>query len=186
MSRPSDFVRILWLVSLYALIVLILPAGLFAYQLAGETPGQAPVPAAAPAVVRPVDPGPPSAWPSHRYVATVAPEQVHDGDTFTCLIHTDFGPLEGRIRIAGFDAYEVTGPTRALGEQARAALVQFLAGRGQPVYLEVLTTRTGSPMRSFERIVAWVWVERDGKLVDVAVLMVAAGHGVPLPPTGKP
>jgi endonuclease YncB( thermonuclease family) len=116
-------------------------------------------------------------WSPHRYVATIDPEDVHDGDTVTATIATDFGvSVMGRIRIAGLDAPELHGATRAAGEAARDHLAGLLDGR--PVFLEVLTTRTGRPVRSFERVVARVWIERDGRLVDVAGLMIADGFGV--------
>lgn len=111
-------------------------------------------------------------WPRYQYRATLV--RIIDGDT--AVLDVDLGlevHARPRVRLAGYNAPEVTGPSKAAGQAARAALEGLLAGRQ-------LLVRTLKDARSYERWLAEVYIDagRDAP-IDVAAAMKAAGHDVP-------
>jgi len=108
-------------------------------------------------------------WPRYHYAGDVT--RCIDGDTVR--VRLSLGLSVGvtvDLRLAGIDAPEVVGATRAAGLAARAHLESLVGGRR--VYV-----RTYRDRRSFTRYVADLFVVGpDGTLTDVADEMVAAGH----------
>lgn len=118
----------------------------------------------------------------YRYRAVVVPwveggaTGWHDGDTFAADI--DLGARVhwfGRVRCAGYDAPEVTGPTKVAGLVAKA-YASTLAPVGAVVYLNSLAFHGSAGLDSFGRILAHVTLP-DGR--DLAAAMIEAGQGVP-------
>ena len=104
-----------------------------------------------------------------------------DAATVVVLADTGFGGRhEVRVRLQGIDAPESgTGA----GKVATAWLDRYLNSVFQPKRweLRVETTQRETVVaetRSFERYVGRVWVavDADGPLVDLASLLVGAGH----------
>lgn len=120
-------------------------------------------------------------WQSglYRYRGTVT--RVVDGDTIT--VRRDCGmdiTHEVALRIAGVNAPESVGPTRAEGLVSKAWMERTLLG--QRVYV-----RTYKDHRSFTRYVADVLFEPDqhGELRNLADDMIAAGVAVRTDQHGK-
>jgi endonuclease YncB( thermonuclease family) len=117
----------------------------------------------------------PADFDAHLYHYAATCLRVVDGDTFVALVDCGFGVRrEIHVRITGYDAPELHGPTAEAGLAARTEL-NLHFGFGAPLRLQ---TRKDSA--SFERYLARVYVQRHGELVDVADLMIASGHGVPM------
>lgn len=113
--------------------------------------------------------------PAYRYAATAV--SVHDGDTFTARIDLGFRVvIELELRIADVNAPELR---QAGGPEARDFLRDSLAGRG--LIVTTRKTRTGRDDVSFARYVADVLIiEAAGHEIDVADLLVTAGHALPV------
>jgi endonuclease YncB( thermonuclease family) len=102
--------------------------------------------------------------------------QAIDGDTFAALADLGFGVRKLiRVRALGYDAPELHGPTAEAGQEAQNYLVS-LTGFDAP--LRLVTARDSM---SFERYLARVYIggARGDPLVDLAAIMIAAGHGRP-------
>lgn len=114
------------------------------------------------------------AWPLYRYRATVL--RVIDGDTVRVRLSMGLDLYKDEtIRLAGINAPELIGGDRAAALAAAEALESLVMG--QTVY-----ARTHKDGRSFARYVGDLFVAgADGELVDVAALLVAAGHAERVP-----
>jgi micrococcal nuclease len=110
-------------------------------------------------------------WPLWRYRGDVL--KAIDGDTLRVRLDLGlFVRLDVDLRIAGVNAPEVVGSTRAAGEAARDWLQALVGGRR--IYLQTHRDR-----RSFTRFVADCYaVGEGGELVSLADALVAAGHAV--------
>jgi endonuclease YncB( thermonuclease family) len=105
----------------------------------------------------------------------------HDGDTITALVDLGFACYQIQdLRIAGINTPEVVGTSGAELERALNAKVRTSALTvGQPLLITTHRTRTGAPVRSFERYVATVGAVTvpDGQttVTDVGSTLVYEG-----------
>lgn len=116
-----------------------------------------------------------SAADLYRYQATII--RWVDGDTakvdvdLGCRVH-----WQGSLRCAGYNAPEITGPSKKAGQQAtRYVEVQCIPG--STVYLNSVAF-VPDETDDFGRMLAFVTLP-DGR--DLATLMIQSGHAVPDP-----
>lgn len=122
----------------------------------------------------------------YRYVARVKEpfdRHVHDGDTFEVVL--DLGlktVIDGFVvRPYGYDSPELDTPE---GVAARDFLIgQFVSQRMRTgaamLAVETLVDRNGEERMTFSRYLCHVALVRpEGRLVDLASLMIESGHGV--------
>jgi len=114
-----------------------------------------------------------SDWPLYRYRGHV--ERIVDGDTLSVLL--DLGDRtyrKRRIRLLGYNAPELfSGEDREEGAAARDALAALIPV-GSTVYIETKLDR-----ESFDRLLGHCFIaQENGRLADIAELMIAAGHGL--------
>ncbi len=114
-------------------------------------------------------------FPTFHYRATLV--RVVDGDTI--VVNADLGLSTYRrisLRIAGINTPEINKGSASeieAGIDARDALLDIVPV-GTPLWIKTYKDR-----RSFDRYVADVFVSiTGGELVDVAQMMVDAGHAV--------
>jgi endonuclease YncB( thermonuclease family) len=116
----------------------------------------------------------PADFDAHLYHYAATCLRVVDGDTFVALVDCGFGVRRQlTVRITGYDAPELHGATAAAGQEARTALLGLIS-------TAPLRLRTRKDSLSFERYLARVYIQQGAVLEDVADLMIAAGHGVPM------
>jgi endonuclease YncB( thermonuclease family) len=102
----------------------------------------------------------------------------HDGDTFAALIDKGMRGYDlFHVRAAGYDAPEVTGPTKPAGDAA-TAYARSLAETGEIVYLDSLAFAASAEEDNFGRMLAFVTLPNG---TDLAALMINSGHAVPDP-----
>ncbi|RMH81569.1 MAG: nuclease [Actinomyces sp.] len=111
-----------------------------------------------------------------RYRAQV--RRVVDGDTLDLDVDLGFH-LRAliRVRLQGVDTWEVRGPERPAGLEAKAFVERWLEVDQDHVIVE--TTKTGK----FGRWLARITRPSDG--ADLGVDLLAAGHGVAVDDHGR-
>ncbi|RMG67827.1 MAG: nuclease [Calditrichaeota bacterium] len=111
----------------------------------------------------------------YHYRAVVT--RVYDGDTIWVQIDLGFYVeiKREKIRLARIDAPEIRGPERSAGLAARDFLRDLILN--QPVLLQTLKDRKGK----YGRYLGEVWLEQDGRYINVNDLMVAKGYATPWP-----
>ena len=108
---------------------------------------------------------------------------IHDGDTATGDVLFPFGValIDEQVRFDGYDAWEVargrggvvvTDEELAKGQEARASLASLLKS-ADSVFV---VPGQGKGERSFGRLIARVYVAKDGKVIDVAEWMTERKH----------
>ena len=131
-----------------------------------------------------------------RYWYRAQVVSVYDADTF--YLHIDQGlglwnrGVDGRglaIRLYGIDAWELRGPEREKGLLARDFLVSLLTDdtgslptdKGRIIVggTEVIVNTIADDDGKYGRLLAKVYIEREGVWLDVAQELVAAGHAEP-------
>jgi endonuclease YncB( thermonuclease family) len=102
-------------------------------------------------------------------------DHIVDGDTFRIFVVLTSGErVSAPVRIRGFDAPELHGACDGEIRRAREAsraLVELLRSGA------VVMDQIGSD--KYERVLARVFVRRNGTLLNVAEVMVGEGHGRP-------
>lgn len=99
----------------------------------------------------------------------------HDGDTFNALVDLGLHGLSlTHVRCAGYNAPELSSPTRQAGAHARD-YASNLVDTGSIVYLDSLDFEATWEEDSFGRMLAAVTLD-DGR--DLAALMIEAGQAV--------
>lgn len=99
--------------------------------------------------------------PVRRGVPAVV-TRVNDGDS----IEVDLAAGPGRVRFAAIDTPEYDQP---YGSQSSAALKALLPV-GSKIELDIIT------QDAFRRMVAMVWLEKDGERINVNETMLRQGH----------
>ena len=103
--------------------------------------------------------------------------KVIDGDTIDVQLDIGFASyLRKRLRFLGVDTYEVRGDEREKGLLAKARLIEML-GAADQIYVQTVMDSKGK----YGRVLAWVWVENNGKLTLVNTQLIEEGHGVAYP-----
>ena len=103
--------------------------------------------------------------------------KVIDGDTIDVQLDIGFASyLRKRLRFLGVDTYEVRGDEKEKGLLAKARLIEVLDAADQ-IYVQTVMDSQGK----YGRLLAWVWVENDGKLTLVNTQLIEEGHGVAYP-----
>jgi micrococcal nuclease len=102
-------------------------------------------------------------------------DHIVDGDTFRIFVVLASGErISAPVRIRGFDAPELhgacDGEIRAAREASRALVGLLRSGA-------VVMDQIGSD--KYERVLARVYVRRNGALLNVAEVMVSEGYGRP-------
>ena len=113
---------------------------------------------------------PPPAVKLYHYQAKVI--SVHDGDT--CTVDIDLGLTTWKhgevVRLARVNAPELTGKSARTGARSRDHLRSLIEGR------KILLATIRDRREKYGRYLGEVWVDVDGKLVNVNDAMVTAGH----------
>ena len=114
----------------------------------------------------PPQPAPPIGWVAR---ATVAPEDVYDGDTFTATVQ-----VRVRVRLLDCWAPEVRGEDKARGIVSRDALRKMIANGDGKVTIFVPTTERLSDSFSFGRVLGHAW-SSDYSKKPLSLRMVEGG-----------
>ena len=112
-------------------------------------------------------PAPPIGWVTR---ATVAPEDVYDGDTFTATVQ-----MQVRVRLIDCWAPEVRGEDKATGLRSRDALRQMIQDGGGKVIIYVPATGRLSDSFSFGRVLGHAW-SSDNSDKPLSLRMVEGGY----------
>lgn len=100
-------------------------------------------------------------------------DHIVDGDTFRIFVMLESGRrISAPVRIRGVDTPEIHGACEAeirAAHEASRALADLL--RGGDVLLDQIASD------KYERVLARVYVSRNGDLRDVAEVMISSGHG---------
>lgn len=111
----------------------------------------------------------------HLYHYRAVVTDVYDGDT--CTVDIDLGLstwVRGeKIRLHRINAPELTGRDRRRGLAARDHLRQWLLNK--PVLLQTIKDRR----EKYGRYLAEIWLEQQGRWINVNDAMIAAGHAKP-------
>ena len=108
--------------------------------------------------------------------ATVAPDDVYDGDTFTATITTRV-----HVRLRDCWAPEVRGSNRAAGLKSRDALRKMIADSDGQVTISIPASERGEVRDafSFGRVLAHAWT-KDHPSKSLSSRMVDAGYAKPM------
>lgn len=106
-----------------------------------------------------------------RYWARVEDvRDVYDADTVTLQVDLGFNmTAEVRARLYGIDAWEMRGPEREQGKDARDWLRQKIAGK--QIEIETFRDRTGK----FGRWLVTIWLHQDGERVNINDRLIELG-----------
>ena len=118
--------------------------------------------------------------PDYTYRVTV--DRVIDGDTVDVVIDVGFKTtVFKRLRLLGdgqvdLDTEELRDkdPERRARAKASKARLQEILIDSEPdrVYAQTVLDSTGK----YGRLLAWLWVEREGDLTNVNIQMMTEGH----------
>jgi len=100
--------------------------------------------------------------------------KVVDADTIDVVL--DLGlhvRTHRRLRFMAMDAWEVKGEEREKGLAAKARFEEMLANY-DAVYVQTVMDAEGK----YGRVLAWVWIEKDGNLTCANQQLVIEGHAV--------
>jgi micrococcal nuclease len=111
--------------------------------------------------------------PDYTYLVTV--DRVIDADTID--VHIDVGfktTIFKRLRLLEFDAEEIRDPDPARREDAHEATarLQTILDEADKVYIQTVMDAAGK----YGRLLAWVWVEKDGELSNANLQMIDEGY----------
>lgn len=111
--------------------------------------------------------------PNYTYRATV--NRVIDGDTIDVDLDVGFNTtMRKRLRFLGIDTWEVRGSEKPQGLIAKARLEEMLQ-TSDKIYVQTVMDARGK----YGRVLAFLWTETDGVLVNVNEQLLAEGHGTP-------
>ena len=98
---------------------------------------------------------------------------IVDGDTIDVLIDVGFHTyITKRLRFLGVDTWEVRGEERERGLIAKIRLTEMLADADR-LYVQTVMDTTGK----YGRVLAWLFVEKDGVITTVNEQLLLEGHG---------
>ena len=110
--------------------------------------------------------------PNYTYKVTV--DRVVDGDTVDVLIDVGFKTtVFKRLRLVELDTEELrsSDPIRREGAQNAKARMEEILANADTVYVQTYLDSTGK----YGRLLATIWVEKDGNLTNVNEQMVLEG-----------
>ena len=111
--------------------------------------------------------------PNYTYRATVV--KIVDGDTIDVDLDVGFNTtMRKRLRFLGIDTYEVRGVEKEQGLVAKARLTEML-NQADQIYVQTVMDAKGK----YGRVLAYVWTETDGALMNVNEQLLVEGHGTP-------
>lgn len=106
----------------------------------------------------------------YHYRARVV--SVYDGDT--CTVDIDLGLTLWKrgetVRLARIDAPELTGSTARRGAKSRDHLRSLIENR------DIILATLRDEREKYGRYLGEIWLEADGRFINVNDAMVAAGH----------
>ena len=111
-------------------------------------------------------------YPNYTYrVRSV--DNIVDGDTIDVELDLGFDTkVTKRLRYLLLDAWETRGEERPEGLIATDRMTELLE-TADKVFVQTVMDAEGK----FGRVLAWVWVEKDGKLTNTNLQMIVEGHG---------
>jgi len=106
-----------------------------------------------------------------RYNAVIRDEKaIYDADTVTLFVDLGFKTFtQIRARLYGIDAWEVRGPEREMGKEARDWLRQTIAGK--TVEIESFKDKTGK----FGRWLVVIYLHKDGERININQKLIDMG-----------
>ena len=111
--------------------------------------------------------------PNYTYRATVV--KIVDGDTIDVDLDVGFyTTMRKRLRFLGIDTWEVRGAEKEQGLVAKARLTEIIQSSDN-IYVQTIMDAKGK----YGRVLAYLWTETDGVLVNVNEQLLAEGHGTP-------
>lgn len=115
-----------------------------------------------------------AACPSGLYVYRAQVTSVYDGDTVTADIDLGFKMWRRgeKLRLSGINAPEIRGESRAEGLRSRDRLRELVLGK------ELLILTEKDKQGKYGRYLATLYLENDGKCLDVNAQLVAEGFAV--------
>ncbi|HFE65526.1 MAG TPA: nuclease [Caldithrix sp.] len=110
----------------------------------------------------------------HLYYYAAKVVSVYDGDTVRTDIDLGLSTWvkKEKIRLARINAPEVRGKERPEGLKARDFLSDLILDKD--IFLQTQKDKKGK----YGRYLGELWVEKDGKWINVNDLMVESGHAV--------
>ena len=111
--------------------------------------------------------------PNYTYRATVV--NIVDGDTIDVDLDVGFDTtMRKRLRFIGIDTWEVRGSEREKGLIAKARLEEMIQ-YSDKIYVQTVMDAEGK----YGRVLAYLWTETDGVLMNVNEQLIIEGHGTP-------
>ncbi len=112
----------------------------------------------------------------HLYFYRATVISVYDGDTIRVNLDLGFKTWikNEKIRLARINAPELRGTERESGLRARDFLREQILGK--EVVLQTLKDRQGK----YGRYLAEIWLEKEGRWVNINDLLVEKGFAVPM------
>jgi micrococcal nuclease len=112
------------------------------------------------------------AKPNYVYRACLI--NIVDGDTIDVDIDVGFHTtMRKRLRFLDINTFETRGPEREKGLLAKARATEILEAADR-IYVQTKMDAEGK----YGRLLAWVWCEKDGELMNLNNQLLLEGHAV--------